>query len=75
MTEREIGEKLHQWFKAGAKARQTGETCPHAGGSLASQIHVYGWLKEDLRIALMRANPAYAAEQERFGQGLSHLPA
>lgn len=59
-------DRMHAIFKAGAKARADNTCNPYPGKSLLGQLHIYGWVQEDLRLALMRADPVYRAGQERF---------
>lgn len=70
MTKRSVSatprDRLHAIFKAGAKSRREGTTNPYPGGSLLGQIHNYGWVQEDLRLALMAKDSAYREQQERF---------
>lgn len=64
MTEHEICEYLNRVFKAGAAARRDGSNIPYAATEeLKSMIHIFGWVQEDLRLALMKADPIY-----RIGQ-------
>ena len=67
LTERQIVERLYHYVKEGAKARQNGTSSPYAGNTLAHFLHATGWVQEDLRQGLMRADPeGYGAEQKRF---------
>lgn len=59
-------DRLHAIFKAGAKSRRNGTTNPYPGGSILGQIFTYGWVQEDLRLALMIKDPVYREQQERF---------
>jgi hypothetical protein len=61
-----ICDRLYRWQKEGQLARHTGAICPHRPDTLASFMHGSGWLTEDLRLALCRANPAYAWGQAQF---------
>lgn len=65
MEERDIVDKLYVWEQQGAAARHDGSACPHRGGSLAAFMHSGGWLKEDLRCALMRKDRGYCLDQAR----------
>ena len=58
-------DRIHAIFKEGARARRTGTVNPYPGGSLFGQIHCYGWVQEDLRLALMDAKPSYREDQLR----------
>ena len=62
------GDRLHAVFKAGAQARRDGTVTPYPANNLLGQIHSYGWVREDLRLALMKANPVYLANQEAFAR-------
>lgn len=59
-------DRMHAIFKAGAKARRAGTDNPYPGHSILHQLFVYGWVQEDLRLALMNKDPAYREQQERF---------
>lgn len=75
MTEQETCTAAYAIIKEGVEARRLGIPCPYAGNTLRHFLHTQGWLIEDLRIALMKADPIYAKGQSNFGQGLEHLPA
>lgn len=47
----------------GAKARREGTPNTYRGNSLEHLLHSQGWLKEDLRLALIDASPPYARSQ------------
>lgn len=66
MTEREICDWMWKVAKEGRKARQDGSICPYAANTVAAVIHIEAWVIEDLRLALMKANPSYGEEQRRF---------
>jgi hypothetical protein len=51
-------------LKEGEKAFLDGTANPHHGGTLEHALFAYGWVKEDLRQALMKANPSYRAGQQ-----------
>ena len=59
------GDRLHAAFKAGAKQRRDGTPTPYPARGLLSQVSTYGWVQEDLRLALMKADPAYRKGQEQ----------
>lgn len=62
------GDRLHAVFKAGAQARRDGTPTPYPANNLLGQIHSYGWVQDDLRLALMKADPVYRANQEASAQ-------
>lgn len=73
LTEKQIVEKLYVWQKEGVKSRQDLTPNPYKPNTLCSFMHTNGWLQEDLRIALMEANPTYEISQRSAGQGLDSL--
>lgn len=75
LSEEEICAELHKVITEGKKLRRLGGNNRYAGNSLYHMLTCVGWVYEDLRIALMKASPAYLVSQERFGQGLTHLEA
>ena len=68
MTEKEICTALYKFVKEGHALRLSGGACPYAGNTLAHMLSAIGWVSEDLRQALMRADPRYGAEQRAFDQ-------
>lgn len=66
LTERQICDQLYKWQKEGALNRNNGKPCPYKGNTIAHMMHSSGWLTEDLRIALIKADPKYAASQRRL---------
>ena len=72
MDEREITNYLYGIIKEGMEARRTGARCKYNTG-LKHMLHSVGWVREDLRIALMRSDPSYAASQAGCGQGLETI--
>ena len=66
MDEREEGRRLYALIKEGAHARINGTRCPYAANTVASMLHSVGWVREDLRQALIKADPRYGEEQRRF---------
>ena len=66
LSEPVICEHLYRYKKEGAAARHSGVPCPYPANSLAAFMHSGGWLTEDLRLALCRANPSYAWGQAQF---------
>lgn len=63
MTEVEMSAKLYAWQKEGMACRRNGGSTPYAGNTVAHAMHSSGWLQEDLRIALMKADARYRASQ------------
>ena len=72
MDESELSKRLYAFIKEGAHARINGTRCPYAINTVATMLHSVGWVQEDLRQALIRANPAYAASQRRLEHVLAH---
>lgn len=70
MTEKEICAKLYEFIKEGASTRISGEANRYEGNTLSHMLCCVGWVQEDLRQALMAADPAYGAEQRFFGKSL-----
>jgi hypothetical protein len=66
MTEREICEWMYARVKEGRKRYKTGEQCPHRADTVIGLLDLLGWCSEDFRAALMRHDPVYRVEQERF---------
>lgn len=67
LTEREVATWCYAVVKEGAAARVSGASCPFpAKQELRSMLHSIGWVQEDLRQALMKADPVYRANQEAF---------
>lgn len=64
LNERELCDKLYAWHKEGQQARRDMAPCPYPANSVASLQFSAGWLQEDLRLALIKASPAYAATQQ-----------
>lgn len=68
LTEKQINEKQHAWYKEGAKCRDTpGAVCPYPANTIAHAQHSMGWLARDLQLALARYNPRYRASQLHNG--------
>ncbi len=65
-TEREICDWMWKITKEGRRARRDGTANPYAANAVASSLHSAGWLTEDLRLALMEADPLYGEQQRRF---------
>lgn len=61
LTEREIINWCYAKIKEGIAARQDPAfgPSPYPGNTLAHMLSAEGWLREDLRIALMNAKPSY----------------
>lgn len=47
----------------GSEARREGTNNPYKVNSIEHLLHAEGWLKEDLRLALIKADPKYAQSQ------------
>lgn len=54
-------------IQAGSLARDTQAHNPHKVNTMQYFLHVEGWLKRDLQLALCRANPSYRAQQLAAG--------
>ena len=74
IDERETSAAAYAIVKEGVFARRNGGRCPYAGNTIRHFLHSQGWLTEDLRIALMKADSKYEADQAAQGNGLAHLP-
>lgn len=70
----EVIDKIFAVINEGRDCRRNGTSNQYAGGTLEHCLSAHGWVTEDLRIALMKANPVYESGQATFGQGLKHLP-
>lgn len=55
-------------LKEGQESRRTGKPSPYDGQSVQHQLHAYGWVCEDLRLALIEASPKYAKSQGLEGK-------
>lgn len=66
LNEVAICDRLYAWQKEGRLSRHTGARNPYPPNSIAAFMHGSGWLTEDLRLALCRADPAYAWGQAQF---------
>ncbi len=67
LTEREVATWCYAVVKEGAAARANGTPCPYPSTrELQSMLHSVGWVQEDLRLALIKADPVYRANQEAF---------
>lgn len=61
-------EKLHEWAKEGELCRDThGCVNPYPPNTIQSHMHMSGWLKRDLQLALARANFRYREVQINLG--------
>jgi hypothetical protein len=74
MTEEETVKAAYEIIVEGALSRRNGTTNNYRANTLRHFLSAQGWLVEDLRIALMKANPTYEKGQAAFGQGLESLP-
>lgn len=61
-----IMNKLVTVYREGVKAHLDGTANPYPGNTINHTVHCWGWVNEDLRQALMKANPQYREQQERF---------
>ncbi len=66
MDESELSKQLYAFIKEGAHARIDGISCPYPPRTVAAMLHSVGWVREDLRQALIKADPRYGEEQRRF---------
>lgn len=67
MTDAEIADALYAIFKGGAAARRAHTSTPYAAAErLKSMLHSFGWVQEDLRLALMKHDPNYRTGQVAF---------
>ena len=66
MDESELSKRLYAFIKEGAHARINGTSCPYAAHTVAAMLHSAGWVREDLRQALIKADARYGEEQRRF---------
>lgn len=66
LSERQICDQMWKWRREGAKARIACAPCPYPANTIAYFMHCEGWLCEDLRQALMKADPRYGDEQRRL---------
>ena len=57
----------------GERNRREGTSNQYAGNTIEHSLSAYGWVTEDLRIALMQNNPNYEKQQAAFGQGLDKV--
>lgn len=66
VSESEICDRLYAVVKEGKAAFKSGAPTPYPPRTIFNLMHMLGWCLEDHRQALMKANPAYGAEQRRF---------
>lgn len=57
MNEKQLSASLYKYIKEGAQLRKDGGICKHAGNTVAHMLSTQGWLTEDLRQALIKADP------------------
>lgn len=69
LSEEDIAAWIWNVQKEGAKARREGTSNPYHAHTLKASLHATGWLMEDLRLALMKADPVYRKNQEACGNG------
>lgn len=65
-SEKDLAAWAYSKIREGAQRRVTGAPNRYAGNTLAHLLSAQGWLTEDLRQALMKANPVYAVSQAAF---------
>lgn len=75
MTEEETCTAAYAIIKEGIACRQNGIANRYPANTMRHMLSSIGWLQEDLRIALMKANPVYRQGQTVFGQGLNEIGA
>lgn len=56
-------ERITRLIREGEQARRTGHPNPYHGQSVEHALHATGWVKEDLRLALIETSPSYAKSQ------------
>lgn len=69
--EQRLCDWMYSVIKEGQKARRENTGCPHPAYTLKSFLHVQGWVSEDLRIGLCKANPTYRATQVAYDPELA----
>ena len=73
LSEEELTKILYAKLQEGEEARKIGKCNPYKPNTLSNMLHSYGWVREDLRIALMRSNENYEKGQNSCGQGLDSI--
>lgn len=73
MTEKETCDLVYTMIKEGIETRRNGTANKHPANTLRHMLSATGWLQEDLRITLMKANPTYAQGQASYGNGLEQI--
>lgn len=58
-----IGDLAH-WYGQGSECRRNGGSSPYAGNTIAHSMHAWGWLAQDLRMALDAARGTNRKEAE-----------
>ena len=58
-----VSKKIFALLEEGEEARRSGACSPYGGRTLEHCLSAYGWVKEDLRQALIKADPKYARSQ------------
>jgi hypothetical protein len=54
---RDAAEFIFKILREGEERRRTGAPSPYSGADLRHSLHAYGWVREDLRLALIKADP------------------
>lgn len=74
-SERATIDTLYAHYSDGAARRRTGAVNPYMGNTVPHTIHMWGWVMEDFRQALMKLDPEYRARQEELQPGAYIEPA
>lgn len=64
ITNKQVVEYIYSKLKEGEKAFRDKTPTPYHPDTLEGMLHIYGWVREDLRQQLMKADPQYAASQQ-----------
>lgn len=62
----ELSDDLYKFVKQGERQRAAGTSAIHSPYSVAVMLNVVGWVHEDLRLALKKADPKYGEQQDRL---------
>lgn len=63
LSEQQVRDWIYAKLREGERNRRVGGVNNHPGNSLAHMLVAYGWVKEDLRLALIKSNETYALGQ------------
>lgn len=63
LSEQEVRGWIYARLQEGERNRRMGRINNHGGNSLSHMLVSYGWVKEDLRLALIKSNESYALGQ------------